>query len=139
MVVGVDILERDGSELRRELRGESGNWKQMSLIYFLWDYFSPDWQRHAALELRIRTWTVILLIIVIASLNIIMVSGVTRVIVIGVGLVGIMLFSLVDTQVPSRSQRLRVKCGVISHSNPNGNISIFEGNSPEIILLTGHH
>ena len=105
--------------------------------YFSADHFSPDRQRHSSLELRIRTGSVILLIIVIASLNIITVS-----VGIGIGsniLVRIMLFSLVDTQVPSRSQKLRVKWGVISHFNPNGNISILEGNSPEIILLTGHH
>ena len=43
-------------------------------IYFLWDYISPDGKRHPALELGVSAGPVILLIIVIASLNIIMVS-----------------------------------------------------------------
>ena len=52
-------------------------------INFLLVYFSPDGQRHSSLELRVGTGAVILLIIVIASLNINMVSVVIRVMVSG--------------------------------------------------------
>jgi hypothetical protein len=52
LVVGVDVLKRDGGELRRELCGH------------------PDREGHSPFELWICCGAVLILIILIASLNI---------------------------------------------------------------------
>ena len=52
LVVGVDVLERDGGEVGRELGGQSNG------------------KRHPALQLRVGAGAVLLLIVVVASLKI---------------------------------------------------------------------